>query len=153
MCLTWVWIAELFTKQVSGILVCEAGCILENLDTFVGTKGWGNIFLHGLWKLSHKNASTLHHESFVTRPWTASQCSFRPILVLVPEWSEQLEHTALHRSQTVPESKNWKYNVGNESFIHVKWMKFSLSTTRCSESGYIRGCIKVHNAFGLGGKR
>jgi D-2-hydroxyglutarate dehydrogenase len=30
----------LFTKQVSGILVCEAGCILENLDTFVGTKGF-----------------------------------------------------------------------------------------------------------------
>jgi D-2-hydroxyglutarate dehydrogenase len=26
--------------EVSGILVCEAGCILENLDTFVGTKGF-----------------------------------------------------------------------------------------------------------------
>lgn len=25
--------------QVSGILVCEAGCILENLDNFVGSQG------------------------------------------------------------------------------------------------------------------
>lgn len=26
-------------SQVSGILVCEAGCVLETLDTFVANKG------------------------------------------------------------------------------------------------------------------
>jgi len=34
-----VVLAPLPLVQVSGILVCEAGCILETLDAFVNTKG------------------------------------------------------------------------------------------------------------------